>query len=331
MPAGLARSSEALGGLVVVAIERFVGFAQHEPQRLILEARGLRGVERLAAVAQRAEPCGERFVAPRAAEQIPVAQPHARVGPLRMRGDPVAQRREAALDFAEIDPLRADGREHVRIVGRGALRAIERGVGRGAIVARERAPRIGERRLGIELARERAHPVGAARVRNRREHGLCERDVAKRVAIERGRIAHVGRARRREPVVHHRAAELRQAHVAIQACEREAGPCRIGRDAQRRLVALRGRPALARRRERLRLLREQLGAHPRERRAIVGRGETALQRVDERPERIGATGFLVQRAHAAHGRHAGRARGEQRAQQRLRLAPVASREQRIGE
>ncbi|CAJ7136613.1 Uncharacterised protein [Burkholderia pseudomallei] len=253
----------------------------------------MRGVERRAAAAQRVEPGGQCVVAPRAAEQVAVAQPHVGVGLARMRDDPVAQRRETALDFADVDPLRADRGEHVRIVGRGAARALERGMSRRAVLARERGPRIGKRRLGIELACERAHALRAARVRDRRERGPRPRDVVERVSIERGRVAHVGRIRPGEPLVHHRAAELRQAHVAIQPREREARPRRIGRDAQRRLVALRGRPALARRRERVGLLREPLGAQPRKRRAIVGRGEAALQRVDERPERIGAAGLLV--------------------------------------
>lgn len=297
---------------------------------MVFETRRLRR-RQPAFAAQRGEPCGERVVARRAAEQIAVAQPHVGIGFVRMRGDPVAQRREPALGLARVDPLRADRGQHVGIVGRARLRVRERrGEGR-PVAAAQRDARVGQRRFGVELACERAHAVRALRVGDAGERRPGARDVVDRVAVQRARIAHFGRIGLREAVVHHRAAELRQAHVAIQPRQRETRPRLIGRRAHRGLVALRGRAALALVGECARLGREQVGTQPVERATVVAAGHAALQRVEQRPDALGAPGVLIKQRGVAHDRHARRTHGEQLAQQRLRTRPVALREQRIGQ
>ncbi|MDR9000160.1 hypothetical protein FEP67_06329 [Burkholderia multivorans] len=309
--------------------DRIVGLPQHDAQRLILKPRGLGGRQRRVA-AQRIEPRDERIVAPRAAEQIAVAQPHVGIGVGRMRGDPVVQRREAALGLARIDPLRADRGKQAGIVRCLPLRTLERRGERRAVAARERVACIGQRAFRVELARERAHAVRALRLVDAGEHGLRAVDIVERMAVQRARVAHLGRIAIREPFVHHRAAKLRQSHVAIQAREREARPGRVGRRAHGRFVALRGRPAFAARRERARLAGQQVRAQAVERAPIVAARHAALQRIEQRPDALRAAGVFVERRGVAHGRDARRRRGQQFAQQRLRARPVALGQQRIG-
>lgn len=314
---------------IVLPRDRFVGLPQHEPQRLVLEPRRLRRGQRRFAP-QRVEPRGERVVTPRAAEQIAVTQPHVGIGFARMRDDPVVQQREAAFGFARVDPLRADRGEHVGIVRRARLRVRERRGERRAVAARERTACVGQRMFGVELARERAHSVRTVLVVDRGQRGLRARDIVERIAVQRDRVAHLRRIALREPVVHHRAAELRQPHVAIETREREARPRRVGRRPHGRLVALRGRAAFALVGQFARLVREQVGPQAVERAAIVAARHATLQRVEQRADPVRAAGVFIERGRAAHGRQRRRTCRQQFTQQRLRVRPVALREQRIG-